>query len=147
MCPIVLYEYQPGCSEKHPEVFLEGFCGYLHTDGYARYHKLSAEITAVGCWDHVWRKFDEALKSIARGNASAKNIRKGFDFGNLMNYLIDGWLGKNFPFTNTSGGAQSSAAIFILLQTVIENALDPWRYLTWLIDAVTKGKVHVVDTE
>ena len=82
--PIVLYEYQPGRGAKHPTAFLEGFRGYLHTDGYAGYHKLPVEITVVGCWAHARRKFDEALKSIAKGHASAKNIRKGLDFCNRL---------------------------------------------------------------
>lgn len=43
--PIVLYEYQPGRGAKHPKEFLEGFNGYLHTDGYAGYHNLPGEIT------------------------------------------------------------------------------------------------------
>ena len=45
--PIVLYEYQPGRGAKHPEAFLKGFKGYLHTDGYAGYHNLPEEITVV----------------------------------------------------------------------------------------------------
>lgn len=60
--PIVLYEYQPDRKAKHPEAFLQGFQGYLHTDGYEGYHKLPDGITVVGCWAHVRRKFDEALK-------------------------------------------------------------------------------------
>ena len=216
--PIVLYEYQPGRGAKHPAAFLEGFRGYLHTDGYAGYHRLPEEITVVGCWAHARRKFDEALKSIAKGHASAKNIRKGLDFCNrlftieqklaelsaderyklrleqakpvldelfswvesvhyspkspwgsameylknqkayLLNYLLDGRLEisnnraersikpfvidrKDFLFANTPGGAQGSAVIFSLIQTAIENGLDPWRYLTWLIDMAAKGGV------
>lgn len=156
----------------------------------------------VGCWAHARRKFDEALKSIAKGHASAKNIRMGLDFCNrlfaieqqlvalpvaerytrrleqaklvldelfrwvesvhysskspwssameylknqkayLLNYLLDGRLEisnnraehsikpfvidrKNFLFANTPGGAQGSAIIFSLIQTAIENGLDP----------------------
>ena len=48
---------------------------------------------------------------------------------------------KNFLFANTPGGAQGSAVIFSLIQTAIENGLDPWRYLTWLIDMAAKGIV------
>jgi transposase len=42
---------------------LEGFAGYLQTDGYDAYSKVCAErgLTAVGCWAHVRRKFDEVL--------------------------------------------------------------------------------------
>jgi len=43
----------------------EGFTGYLQTDGYAGYSRAvdSNGITALGCWAHVRRKFDEALKT------------------------------------------------------------------------------------
>ena len=59
---IILLEYQPDRKAKRPEEFLKGFKGYLHTDGYEAYHKLSDDVTIVGCWAHARRKFDEALK-------------------------------------------------------------------------------------
>lgn len=62
--PIVLYEYQPSRKAEHPAAFLKDFSGYLHADGYDGYHKLPENITVVGCWAHLRRKFDEALKSI-----------------------------------------------------------------------------------
>jgi len=62
--PIVLYDYQPGRHAKYPEAFLANFTGYLHTDGYDGYHKLPEDITVCGCWAHVRRYFDEALKTI-----------------------------------------------------------------------------------
>lgn len=62
--PIVLYEYQPDRKASRPQEFLKDFKGYLHTDGYDGYHKLPDNITVVGCWAHLRRKFDEALKSI-----------------------------------------------------------------------------------
>ena len=39
---------------------------------------------------------------------------------------------KNFLFANTPGGAQSSAVVFSLIQTAIENGLDPYRYLAYI---------------
>ncbi len=68
----------------------------------------------------------------------------------LLNYLRDGRLElsnnraersikpfvidrKNFLFANTSGGAKGSAVMFSMIQTAIENGLDPYRYLTWLM--------------
>jgi transposase len=59
---IVLYEYKPDRSSRHPETFLKEFNGYLHADGYEGYRKLSEKIIVVGCWAHMRRKFDEALK-------------------------------------------------------------------------------------
>ena len=60
--PIVLYEYQPDRRSEHPKKFLSNFKGYLHTDGYEGYHRLSDEILVVGCFAHVRRKFNDALK-------------------------------------------------------------------------------------
>ena len=39
---------------------------------------------------------------------------------------------KNFLFANTPGGAECSAVVFSLIQTAIENELDPCRYLTYV---------------
>jgi transposase len=61
--PILLYDYDPSRSQRVPMRLLEGFAGYLQTDGYDAYSKVCAErgLTAVGCWAHVRRKFDEVL--------------------------------------------------------------------------------------
>lgn len=48
--PIILYEYQPGRSGEYPKRFLEGFLGYLHTDGYAGYNQMPG-ITRCGCFE------------------------------------------------------------------------------------------------
>lgn len=63
---IVLYEYQPSRSQQHPKQFLRGYKGFLHCDGYAAYHNLPKTITICGCFAHVRRKFEEALKSIPK---------------------------------------------------------------------------------
>lgn len=62
--PVVLYEYQPDRKWERPETFLKGFSGYLHADGYEGYHNLPDNITVVGCWAHMRRKFDEAMKTL-----------------------------------------------------------------------------------
>ena len=68
----------------------------------------------------------------------------------LTNYLKDGRLEisnnraersikpfvidrKNFLFANTPKGATGSAIMFSLIQTAIENGLDPYKYLSWLL--------------
>ena len=208
--PVVLYEYQPGRGSKHPKEFLTGYKGYLHTDGYAGYHDLGEDITVVGCWAHLRRKFDEAVKSLPKGKAKGSSASQGLAYCNLLfgieqelaeltpeeryeqrlkqakpvldamfawantrsaapkaalgkafhylkeqwpylsNYLKDGRLEisnnraersikpfvidrKNFLFANTPKGATGSAVMFSLIQTAIENGLDPYRYLTWLM--------------
>lgn len=80
--PIVLYEYQPSRKAAHPEAFLKDFKGYLHADGYDGYHRLPPDIVVVGCWAHLRRKFDEALKSVpteARADSLALVGKRYFD--------------------------------------------------------------------
>ena len=63
--PVVLYDYQPDRKALRPQAFLKDFKGFLHADGYDVYHKLPECICVVGCWAHLRRKFDEALKVVA----------------------------------------------------------------------------------
>jgi hypothetical protein len=37
-------------------------------------------------------------------------------------------------FANTPKGATGSAVMFSLIQTAIENGLDPYKYLTWMLN-------------
>lgn len=92
--PIVLYEYQPGRGAKHPQEFLTGFQGYLHTDGYAGYHNLQKEITVVGCWAHLRRKFDEAVKSLPKGKAKGSSASQGLAYCNLLFEIEQGLADK-----------------------------------------------------
>ncbi len=71
--PILLYDYDPSRSGEVPKRLLEGFQGYLQTDGYEGYNAVCSAygLTHVGCWSHARRKFDEALK------AQGKNRKKG----------------------------------------------------------------------
>jgi len=74
---IVLYEYKPDRQAIHPETFLKGFKGYLHADGYDGYHKLSDGIIVVGCWAHMRRKFDEALKTLPDKDREGSSAMRG----------------------------------------------------------------------
>lgn len=59
----VLFDYQPTRGAPAPKRILDGFAGYLQTDGYSVYKKIgSAEgITHIGCWAHARREFERAL--------------------------------------------------------------------------------------
>lgn len=89
--PIVLYEYTQGRSGDYAKKFLKGFSGYLHTDGYAGYHKLSANenldenITLIGCFAHARRRYDEALKSLGtKESPAAVTIHQGLSYCNKL---------------------------------------------------------------
>lgn len=72
--PMILYEYQPDRKAENAEKYLNGFFGWLHADGYPGYHSLPKNIRVVGCWAHLRRRFDEAVKSLSKqdqANAAA----------------------------------------------------------------------------
>ncbi|SFE97174.1 Transposase [Paenibacillus algorifonticola] len=78
VAPAVIYDYQKTRGGEHPQIFLSGFKGYLHVDGYAGYHKVPG-VTLVGCWAHARRKYDEALKAAppaTRGNKDSVALVK-----------------------------------------------------------------------
>ncbi|MDE5583882.1 MAG: IS66 family transposase [Ruminococcus sp.] len=57
---IVIYDYNKSRSGDVAKKFLGEFSGYLHTDGYAGYNKLT-KVTHCNCWAHLRRKFHEAI--------------------------------------------------------------------------------------
>ena len=99
----------------------------------------------------------DAMLSWANSRAAAPKSALGKAFTYLKeqwpylsNYLKDGRLEisnnraersikpfvidrKNFMFANTPKGATGSAVMFSMIQTAIENNLDPYAYLTWLL--------------
>jgi len=70
--PIVLMNYSPSRAGVVAGKLLEGFSGYLHTDGYAGYNASASrpDIIQLGCWAHVRRKFDAASKACSPGAAN-----------------------------------------------------------------------------
>ena len=63
--PILLFDYDPSRSGAIPIRLLEGFRGYLQTDGYDGYSAVvrANGLTGVGCMAHARRKFHDALKA------------------------------------------------------------------------------------
>jgi transposase len=207
--PIVLTDYRTGRGSEHPRRFLQGFTGYLHSDGWEVYHKLQ-DMTIVGCWAHARRLYDQALTALPEQSreGSAALLGKHYcdelfaierkladlsanerylqrlalakplldDYHNwlisftdlgkntfskavnyslkqwqyLENYLLDGRLEisnnrtertikmfvidrKNFMFANSPRGAKASAIIFSIIQTALDNGLNPYEYLTGIL--------------
>ncbi len=79
--PAVLFEYQPSRSGEHARRFLDGFHGYLVTDGYIAYDKV-ADVTRCGCWAHNRRKLEEALPKTKNKEGSTAAI--GLDYCNRL---------------------------------------------------------------
>ncbi len=64
----VVYDYQETRSGQHARDFLEGFNGYLQTDGYKGYNWVSESknIIHLGCMAHARRPFAELVKMIKK---------------------------------------------------------------------------------
>ncbi len=67
--PVVLYDYDPRRSGEVPVRLLEGYRGYLMTDGYDGYNPLirTGGILHLACWAHVRRRFVDAARVQPKG--------------------------------------------------------------------------------
>ena len=80
--PGLLYSYRETRGSRHIKELLDGFSGFLQTDGYDAYRTALAgneQIVHVGCMAHVRRKFHEAAKAskkAASAQEALNTIRK-----------------------------------------------------------------------
>lgn len=67
--PVLYFRYDPSRSGEFLHKELEGYSGYMQTDGYKGYEALGerAGIVHVGCWAHVRRKFVEVVRARLKG--------------------------------------------------------------------------------
>ena len=79
--PIVLFDYRTTRASKHPKAFLNGFSGFLQTDGYVGYRAIP-NVTLMGCFAHARRYFHDAVKAGSPKNAGAAQI--GLDYCNQL---------------------------------------------------------------
>lgn len=64
--PIVLYEYQKTRNHEHPQMFLDGFSGYLVCDGFSGYKTLDRKVSSIciaECLAHARRYFSDSAKA------------------------------------------------------------------------------------
>lgn len=75
--PVVLYDYDPGRGAGVPKRLLDGFKGYLQTDGYDGYNAVVTVngLAHVGCMAHARRKFSEAVTAQGRKTQRSKAHR------------------------------------------------------------------------
>ena len=67
--PVILYDYDSSRSAKVPTRLLEGYKGYLMTDGYDGYNEIARTtgIERLACWAHVRRRFVDAVRVQPKG--------------------------------------------------------------------------------
>jgi transposase len=87
--PAVLFEYQPTRSGQHARRFLEGFSGYLQSDGYSGYNAVP-DVIHCGCWSHMQRKFEESIPNGADAKSSKAAI--GYDYCNRLFAMEKKWV-------------------------------------------------------
>lgn len=81
--PIILYDYKPSRGGQNAADYLEGFKGYLHTDGYSGYEKVKG-IKRCGCWAHTRRYFVEAIPATPSKDGKLSNGEIGRDYCNKL---------------------------------------------------------------
>ena len=75
---VVYYKYHPTRSAYHARDFLEGYEGFLQTDGYEGYDAAVRELPGiihVGCFAHSRRKFFEAAKATKTPQSAEEGIK------------------------------------------------------------------------
>lgn len=79
--PAILFDYDPSRGREVPLRLLEGFEGYLQSDGYAGYHEVCKQqnLIHLGCWDHARRKFTDAKKSAVKKSKQSSSKVAKFD--------------------------------------------------------------------
>ena len=213
---VVWYEYHMTRAACHAREFLQGYSGYLQTDGYEGYDaaiKDMSLIIHVGCFAHARRYFFEASKATKKPQSAEegmKHIRKLYQIekelrtqytdenvfvnerkkqaepvlqvfrnwllkrkdevpptlllGKAINYSLSQWdkmvaylespyltpdnnaaenairpftVGrKNWLFSGSPEGAESSCGMYTLIETAKQNNLVPFKYLTTLFEKV-----------
>jgi hypothetical protein len=127
--PAVVYHYDPSREGEVAERLLEGFQGYLQTDGYSGYNTIGSEesIVHVGCFAHARRKFHEALKAQGGGKKKAKRgkgskARQGFDRIRAL-YLVERELRDATPQERYHARLERSKPILYEMREWLDDSL------------------------
>ena len=156
----VLFDYLPTRGAKGARGILEGFKGYLQTDGYGVYDKIGSRdgVTHLGCWAHARRKFDEALKNdrhraetaLAYIQALYAVERKATEGGLTASRRKELRLEKALPVLNAMSKWISKQAMQVLPKSKIGKALlysaTRWEQLSaYLYDGMLEIDNNLVE--
>ena len=78
---IALYQYRPRRKWQIAKEMLEGFSGYLQTDGYSGYNAVE-DVTHVGCRAHVRRKWIDCF--VDKKPVDRSKSQKAFEYVEKM---------------------------------------------------------------
>lgn len=91
---IILYGYSPTRGGSHAKEFLEGYHGYLETDGYQGYNSLP-DIKRCSCWAHIRRYFIDAVPKGKQYDYSQPAVQ-GVQYCNRL-FAIEDSINKKYP--------------------------------------------------
>ena len=94
LAEIILYGYSPTRSGSHAKEFLEGYSGYLETDGYQGYNNLPG-IRRCSCWAHIRRYFIDAVPQGKQYDYSQPAVQ-GVQYCNRL-FAIEDSINKKYP--------------------------------------------------
>ncbi|HQP30394.1 MAG TPA: IS66 family transposase, partial [Deltaproteobacteria bacterium] len=74
--PALVYQYHPTRSGEVARQYLDGYKGYVQTDGYAGYDFLDqvTDVVHVGCWAHARRKFVEVTQAGGKNKTGSADV-------------------------------------------------------------------------
>ncbi|MGN8754050.1 IS66 family transposase [Blautia sp. HCP3S3_C4] len=91
---IILFGYSPTRSGSHAKEFLEGYHGYLETDGYQGYNSLP-DIKRCSCWAHIRRYFIDAVPKGKQYDYIQPAVQ-GVQYCNRL-FAIEDSINKKYP--------------------------------------------------
>jgi transposase len=100
--PALVYRYHPSRSGQVPKDYLNGYQGYVQTDGYSGYDALGAQkaIVPVGCWAHVRRKFHEVVQARQKNSRQKSKTGSGdVALGYIRKLYRIEWLAKEKEYS------------------------------------------------
>ncbi len=121
--PVVLYDYDPGRGAGVPKRLLEGFAGYLQTDGYDGYNAVVAAngLTHVGCMAHARRRFNDAVKAQGRNRKRGK-AHRGLSLIRKL-YRVEGQARKLTPDERYAHRQKNARPVLDEMRAWLNNAL------------------------
>lgn len=123
--PVRLFHYADSRRGEVVSHLLAGYRGYLQTDDYAGYNAVSAKnnITQLGCWAHVKRKFIEAQKATLN-NKKSKTGKADIAVGLIGKlYAIEKTIKDLSPEERYSIRQQSSAPLLKEIRAWLDQTL------------------------
>ena len=94
LAEIILYGYSPTRSGSHAKEFLEGYSGYLETDGYQGYNSLPG-IRRCSCWAHIRLYFIDAVPKGKQYDYSQPAVQ-GVQYCNRL-FAMEDSINKKYP--------------------------------------------------